>query len=143
MGGRLTTIREEARKTWPRCRIYSIDRFWSGIKERYDFVLCANVLSAIPSRRDRSRSLRAILACLTSTGTVLVVNQHTNSYFTKASTTPHALKYLDGWLLRSPKGPAYFGVLGKDKVKRLLCAHGFRIRDAWIEGQSNYVLAGR
>lgn len=82
-------------KSWPRCRIYSLDEFWSGIKERYDFVLCANVLSVIPSRRIRSRSLLAILACLTPTGTVFLVNQHTNSYFTEASASPYSVKYLE------------------------------------------------
>lgn len=143
VGDRATTIREEACKKWPRCRIYSLDEFWDGIKERYEFVLCANVLSVIPSRRIRSRSLGAILNCLTPNGKVLVVNQHTNSYFTKVSESPNSFKYFDGWLLKSSKGPAYFGVLAKEKVSRLLRAHGFRIQDTWIEGQSNYVLAGK
>lgn len=143
IGGRASTIRAAAMETWPRCRIYTLEDFWRGIEERYDFVLCANVLSVIPSRRIRSRSLRAIRACLSRQGTVLVVNQHTNSYFTQAANSPHSFDHLDGWILKSRKGPAYFGVLRQDEVRKLLCRHGFQVRGAWVEGQSNYVLASR
>jgi Methyltransferase domain len=143
IAGRLTNIRAHAMRKWPGCRVYSVEEFWGGVRERYDFVLCANVLSAIPSQGIRSRSLRAIHGCLSRSGTILVVNQHTNSYFTEAGNKSNSVLHLDGWILRSTRGPAYFGILRRDKINRLLRAHGFHVQDGWIEGQSNYVLAGR
>jgi hypothetical protein len=143
IAGRLTTVRTTARQAWPRCRVYTVAEFWGGIAERYDFVLCANVLSAIPSLALRNRSLAALKNSLSARGRLLVVNQHTNSYFTKAKASPLASDHLDGWILRSPSGPSYFGVLRRDKVIRILRRHHFRIRDSWIDGQSNYVLASK
>jgi hypothetical protein len=141
--GRVTTVRTVAQRRWPNCRVYTLEEFWGGVSQCYEFVLCANVLSAIPSRSVRSRSLKAIRSCLADDGTVLVVNQHTNSYFTTAVKSQDASAHLDGWILRSPIGPSYFGILTKDKVIRILRSHAFRIRDSWIDGQSNYVLAAR
>jgi len=143
IGGNVTTVRALAKRTWPSCRLYTVAEFWNGVSERYDFVICANVLSAIPSRAIRSRSLAAIRTCLHRSGRFLVVNQHTNSYFTAAMASPLASKHLDGWILRSSIGPSYFGILNRDKVIRILRSHQFRILESWIEGQSNYVLAGK
>jgi hypothetical protein len=113
------------------------------VREQYDLVLCANVLSAIPSPRARSKSLRAICSCLSRDGRVLIVNQHTNSYFTHVRQSPLSTSYGDGWLLRSTKGAAYFGILTKAKVATILKRHGFEVTESWIEGQSNYTLAKR
>ena len=143
IGRRSTSVREHAKARWPACTVYSLDEFWLGVPDRYGFVLCANVLSAIPSRTIRSRSLNSIRQCLSSDGRLLVVNQHTNSYFSEASRRRGSRRHLDGWILPSKNAASYFGVLGKAKSIRILRAHGFRILDAWIEGQSNYVLAGK
>jgi len=137
---RVTSVREIAVRRWPDCRVLTIEQAWIGFPERYDFVLCANVLSAIPSRTIRRRSLRSIRASLAPGGRVLVVNQHTNSYFTQARARPDAAHHLDGWILPSTRGAAYYGVLSRDKVVRILRGHGFEVIDAWIEGQSNWVL---
>jgi hypothetical protein len=136
-----STIGALGRRRWSHSRVYTTKEFWRGLPTRYDFVLCANVLSAIPSKNVRTRSLRAIQRCLSSDGQVLVVNQHTNSYFTAARNHAHAVPHLDGWLIPSRRGAAYYGVLKRDKVIRILRGHRFRIIDAWIEGQSNLVLA--
>jgi hypothetical protein len=71
------------------------------------------------------------------------VNQHTNSYFSEVRSDARSASHLDGWLLRSSKGAAYFGVLRSDRVVRLLRDHDFRVGDVWVAGQSNYVLASR
>jgi hypothetical protein len=138
-----TTVRQYAKEKWPGCRIYELTEFWKGVSHTYDFILCANVLSAIPCPKVRARSLRSLRRGLTPRGTVLVVNQHTNSYFKEASSRPEAIAHLDGWLLPSRGGASYYGILTKDKVVELLKRHGFVIAQTWIDGQSNYVLAGR
>ena len=143
ISGRLTTVRQYAHKTWPGVLVYDLESFWKGIPERYDFVLCANVLSAIPCPRVRAKSLRAVSAALSATGELLVVNQHTNSYFGMVKSKADTLRHLNGWILQSRSGGAYYGILNKATVIELLCRHGFAIIDAWIDGQSNYVLARR
>jgi SAM-dependent methyltransferase len=137
-----TSVREYAQNHWPGCTIYDLEQFWNGIQERFEFILCANVLSAIPSAKARAKSLRAIHSVLKRKGQLLVVNQHTNSYFTQMQNDPRSMQYFDGWISQSHNGGAYYGLLNKDKVIALLTRFGFEIIDAWIEDQSNYVLAG-
>jgi len=141
--GRMTSVRQYASERWPTGRIYDLAEFWRGIPRSYGFILCANVLSAIPCPRIRARSLRALWAALTTDGTLLVVNQHTNSYFTRTRQTPEAFAHLDGWVLRSRNGAAYYGILNRESTVRLLNRFGFSVIDDWINGQSNYVLAKR
>jgi hypothetical protein len=108
---------------------------------KYHFVLCANVLSAIPSRHVRAHSLRAIRDVLTAKGQVLFVNQHTNSYFTLMRHKESSRPFLDGWISEARGHFSYYGILNKDRVIELATTHGFRVIEAWIDGQSNYVLA--
>jgi 2-polyprenyl-3-methyl-5-hydroxy-6-metoxy-1,4-benzoquinol methylase len=138
-----TTIRRHVRKKWPKCRIYTIERFACGIRERYDFVLCANVLSAIPNRAARSCALKAIFNCMSVSGHALFAHQHTNSYFKLVAESPNAVAHLDGWLLCSRGRTFYFGVMNARRIIRIVRSHGFQVLDAWVSGQSNYVLAGR
>lgn len=145
LGGRTTSVQQYARKRWPACRIYDLTQFWQGISHFYDFILCSNVLSAIPSPKIRAMSLRSLHASLSPNGTLLVTNQHTNSYFGEARQSPNAFDHLDGWVLRSRNGSAaaYYGILNKDSTIKMLVQFGFSIIEAWIEGQSNYVLVKR
>lgn len=141
--GQISTIKEYVKRKWPKSKIYEIENFWNGVGISYNFILCANVLSAIPSIKVRAKSLRAIYNALSSDGELLVVNQHTNSYFSKMKSMPNTIKYLDGWITQSRGGASYYGILNKNLVIRLLKKYGFSIKDSWIEGQSNYVLASK
>lgn len=143
IGRREITLRQYAMKRWPSCAVHSTDEFWAGVPGRFDFALCANVLSAIPSSRIRARSVKAIRSSLAPAGLALFVHQHTNSFFTQMREDERAIPHLDGWILRSSKGASYFGVLPKAKVVRLLRACHMRVVDAWVVGQSNYVLASK
>lgn len=143
IGGLETTVRQYAKEEWPGCRIYELTQFLEGVPHTYGFILCANVLSAIPCPKVRARSLGSIRRALTRRGTVLAVNQHTNSYFKEVTSRREAVPHLDGWLLPSRGGTSYYGILNRDEVARLLERYGFVIEQTWIDGQSNYVLAGR
>lgn len=143
IGERMTTVRQHALLRWPACRIYDLVQFWQGIPHAYDFILCANVLSAIPCPKTRGHSLRAIRRTLTPSGMLLVANQHTNSYFLKARERPGAFPHLNGWVLPTRNGAAYYGILTRDLTTQILRRYGFAVVDAWIDGQSNYVLACR
>jgi len=139
--GKISTIKEYVKMRWPSCNIYEIEDFLNGVELLYDFILCSNVLSAIPSSKIRAKSLRAIHDALSSNGELLVVNQHTNSYFSKMKSMANNTPYLDGWIIQSRGCASYYGILNKALVIRLLKRYGFSIMDSWIEGQSNYVLA--
>lgn len=135
-----TTVREYVKIQWPTCVIYDLETFWSGIHEKYNFILCANVLSAIPSAKIRAKSLKAIHSALAENGELLVVNQHTNSYFTKIRNQHTSMEHLDGWIAQSKSGCSYYGILDKDITVSLLKRYGFAVIKGWNHGQSNYVL---
>ncbi len=143
INGRKTSVRQYAHERWPACRIYDLRQFWEGIPHCYEFILCANVLSAIPCPRTRARSLLALRGALAPSGTLLVANQHANSYFAEARQKPEAFAHLDGWVLQSRSGAAYYGILNQDSTIKVLTRFGFAVVDAWIDGQSNYVLVNR
>jgi hypothetical protein len=123
--------------------INELKAFWKNHLYNYHFVLCANVLSAIPCPNARARSLRSIHGALAKNGQVLFVNQHTNSYFTEARKDPNAVTHLDGWIAQSKAVASYYGILDKKSVINLIGRFGFVIEEAWVEGQSNYVIASK
>jgi len=141
--GQYTSVQEYVKKKWPGCRIHILEKFWNDPSDLYDFVLCANVLSAIPCPKARAKSLRSIYAALRPKGQVLFVNQHTNSYFTKVRKRPSTSLHLDGWITQSRGAASYYGILNKDSVAKLIVRYGFVIKEAWVQGQSNYVVASK
>ena len=140
IGGDLTSVMYYARKRWPSITIQFLQDFWRKSSCYYDFILAPNVLSVIPCPKIRAKSLRAIHASLHVDGRALFVNQHTNSYFTEVRNRPTTCQHLDGWIAKSQRGAFYYGILNKESVVRLLTRYQFSIEDAWISGQSNYVL---
>ncbi|MCK5563767.1 MAG: methyltransferase domain-containing protein [Planctomycetes bacterium] len=142
IGGLNTTINDYALRYWPHSVVYSLEEFWEKPRQKYDFVLCANVISAIPSRRIRAKSLTAIQGCLKKKGQLLVVNQYENSYFKKMMHSENAKPHLDGYLLNSKNGNYYYGILNESKMSSILKNCGFEVCDSWSSGQSAFVLAG-
>jgi SAM-dependent methyltransferase len=140
LGGKETTVRQYAQKQLPRCRILSVEEF-SRDRNKYDFILCANVLSAIPDRRIRSSALRRLGSAMRNTSQCLFVSQYRNSCFKEMAASPNALPHLDGWILRTPRGSFYYGILNRDGLSRLVLSHGLRIKKSWTEGESAYLLA--
>ncbi len=143
INGEYTSVELYAKEKWPSCKIYKLEEFWTEIPHRYNFILCANVLSTIPCQKVREKSLRAIHAALTKNGQVLFANQHANSYFTQVRRKPTTRLHLDGWIAYSKNGAAYYGILTKKFLSELIPKYGFSVKNAWINGQSNYVLAER
>lgn len=135
--GQYTTVKAYAARRWPGCSIQNLTEFWTRPAHSYDFILCANVLSAIPCPKTRAKSLRAIRAALTRDGFVLFVNQHTNSHFTEVRKRPSSQPHLDGWIVKSKYGVSYYGILNKDAVIKLATRYNFKVEDSWKEGQSN------
>jgi len=142
IGGRSTTVDDYVRAYLPHARTLPAESFVADSR-RYDFILCANVLSAIPSKKTRSDVLRGLSTSLKHGRKCLFVTQYTNSYFTKIRSSPKAKAHLDGWIVESARGCAFYGVLNKSALASLVGGHGFALVDSWTEGQSAYVLAAR
>jgi Methyltransferase domain len=136
-----TSVYDYTPRRWPHATVLTPEQF-ASMRNRHDFALCANVLSAIPSRVARSRALRTILRSVGSQGICLFVSQYRNSYFKNLSASGRVMMHLDGWIVPVRGCAAYYGLLTKDKLCRILLSHGFSIREAWTHGQSAYVLAG-
>lgn len=140
--GKQLSVKDYAKKKWASCRIHTLENFWEKVTVKYHFVLCSNVLSAIPCTKARTKSLISIYKTLTCNGHALFVNQHTNSYFKEMQRKPSSRAHLDGWITKSQNGiSAYYGILPKETVVDVISKHRFTIKDAWINGQSNYILA--
>lgn len=140
--GTRTTVRAMVPRRWPSARVLDLEQF-AADKKLYDFVLCANVLSAIPSKSIRSRVLRTLASRLRRTGLCLFVTQHRNTDFKRMRHSPNAQPYLDGWILRSKHGPSYYGILDRLKLGSLVQRCDHYVRCAWVSGESTFVLTSK
>ena len=135
-----TTVRAYARSEWPRSRVLSTEEF-DRDQQKYDLILCANVLPVIPNCRVRAAVLRRLCAALNEDGTCLFVCQYRNSYFKEMEHFDGAVQYLDGWaVLRKNGKSTYYGLLPNKLVDRLLRRSGFELVRSWVAGQSAYML---
>lgn len=141
--GEYTSIEKYLSEKFSTWIVQAAEEFWERSTHHYHFMLCANVLSAIPCQTIRAKSLRAINQALLPGGCVLFVNQHTNSSFSAIKNSPSTYKHLNGWITKPKTGASYYGIMTKDIVVKLSREYGFSIQEAWIEGQSNFVLASK
>lgn len=116
--GRRTNVRDLVLTRWPSSRVLDISSF-HGDQRQFDLALCANVLSAIPSRHVRLNVLRAIRDRLKPGARCLLVSQYRNSYFNATANGPTAEPYQDGWLLRGRRGPAFYAPLDADRLQAM------------------------
>ena len=137
--GTRTTVRAKAAATWPGCRVLSIEEFTISAR-RYDFILCANVLSAIPAAKARAIVLANTRSHLTLSGQALFVSQYRNSYFKEVIASGRAKVIDGGWLLHSARGWFYYGLLGPADLKRLIVRAGLVVKDCWSHDGSAYAL---
>lgn len=140
LGNEKTTVYEYISKHLPNVRVLTINQFLND-NEVYDFILCANVLSAIPSRKSRGKMLCDLKNSLNNNAECLFVTQYVNSYFKQLSLSPNSIRHLDGWIHSSSRGNSYYGILDKNKINNILKRHKYRIIKSWINSQSAYVLA--
>ena len=141
IAGERTTVRRYAKK-WRHARVISVEDFPDD-KVSFDFVLCSNVLSAIPCRDARAAALELIRSKLSRNGCALFVVQFRNSFYRDLRNRKGVTRYLDGYLLRTPKGTFYYGIIPPHKLARLVRAAHFTVEKSWIQGESALVLARR
>jgi 2-polyprenyl-3-methyl-5-hydroxy-6-metoxy-1,4-benzoquinol methylase len=140
--GKRTSVYDYVNSHFSHVRVLNFEAFLLD-HQKYDLVICANVLSAIPIVKIRSRVLKSILHRLKLTGKCLFVNQFRDSYFKKISKSPFSKSYLDGWLRITPNGNFYYGIFPKEKLENLLSKHGFSIYKSWEIKDIAHVIAQR
>jgi SAM-dependent methyltransferase len=143
IGGRITTVRLAAQE---RANMSVFALAESGWKNRkYDRILCANVLSAIPTSRARRELMLTIHRLLRRTGKALILNQHRNSAFEKYAERADATPYFDGWLIESRSGPRFYGLIGTKALQKLCEASGLHCEKlgVWDQTAYAYVTADR
>lgn len=109
----------------------------------YDFILCANVVSAIPCGATRNDVLQLLARKLSDRGRCLLVTQQENTYFDQMERSPRARPHLDGWVLDSRRGTFFYGVVTVDQLADLAKRNGHTIERAWKSGESAFVQTRR
>lgn len=110
-----TSIKEYVKGNLDRAECFDIAQY-EWIKRGYDFVLCSNVLSAIPERAARLELLRNIYRSLSQEGVALITIQFRNTYFSTYDSNPNAEKYLDGWILKHGTINTFYGIIQPEQL---------------------------
>lgn len=140
--GHFTSVRRYVETYWPRANVVTIDEC-AHLRAKFDFILCANVLSAIPCRETRTQALSRIRQALAPMGYSLFVTQYKNTEFLRPARSRKSVAHLDGWIIQSLRGAAYYGIIDKPKLLALLQKHKFKIVRLWTKGESVFALARR
>ncbi|WP_447754601.1 class I SAM-dependent methyltransferase [Enterobacter asburiae] len=108
-----------------------------SIDNKYDFVLCSNVLSAIPCRMTIDKVLSSIKSLLKHDGEALIVNQYKSSYFKRYES---GIKHLYGYIYRNSSSSSYYGLLDESSVRSICQDNGLSIVKSWSREGSSYVI---
>jgi len=142
IGGVTITARQYAASRLPAVKIYSVDETgWT--RNRYDAILCCNVLSAIPLLTVRQRILKKLLAVARDGGLLLATTQYRNSYFTSFASNPRARRHLDGWLVEDPRDAnraSFYGMVPVHELSRAVAKAGWHVEEALTKGESAFVV---
>jgi len=142
INGNLTTIRGFVESHWNHVTVLNADEF-RGCLERFDFALCANVLSTIPRDAIRKEVINRIAGRLKRRGVCLFVCQYTNSYFGRQMGAPDVTKYRDGFIKGTKENASFYGVIKPEALTRLVHSAGMTVVERWRHEQSGYVVARR
>lgn len=142
IGDETTTVHDYASARWDHARVLSVREFQRD-RRKYDFVLCANVLSAIPNAKVRAGVIRLLANRLKGNGRCLFVAQFRNSYFKQLKQNPRSEDHLDGYLLRKGSQSSYYGILDPFRLTRVVRRFGHKVVKSWVDGESAYVLTER
>jgi 2-polyprenyl-3-methyl-5-hydroxy-6-metoxy-1,4-benzoquinol methylase len=123
----------------PKAKAFAINSFlWPA--QAYDFILCTNVLSAIPDYSERQKILNNIKKMLKPGGKALISVQYSNSYFKTYQNNPAATCFLDGWLIkRKDKTYSFYGIISKDELINMCVSSNLSILNKYQSDGSIYI----
>jgi 2-polyprenyl-3-methyl-5-hydroxy-6-metoxy-1,4-benzoquinol methylase len=140
--GKVTTVRDMVAHRWRHARAINIAEFAKD-RRRYDFALCSNVLSAVPSNRARRNIIKSIGLRLTAKGKALFVCQYTNSYFFQQLKSSDVVKHADGFIKGTHSNASFYGLITPEHLAALITSSQLVAVKTWRNDQSGYVIAMR
>lgn len=142
INGERITIKKYCEKYIPNVNIFELqdDKWRIG---EYNFILCANVLSAIPLYSERIKVFKNISNLLRSDGIALISTQYRNSYFNSYNLRKDCKKYYDGWIICGKQYPAFYGIVTLEKMISYAKRSNLSIRKAYKKDGSAYLMVGK
>lgn len=140
VANRRTTLRKYARAHMKNVAVYEIQSTgWRRMK--FDFILCANVLSVIPRRALRVTVLCQLKRVLKPGGRILISTQFRNTHFKQWETNPNATWIRDGWFVNGVRGASFYAIIPPKKLYRLCCDAGLSMDRMGSRGETAFVSA--
>ncbi len=137
---RRTNLREYARKYLKNVTVYDVySEVWRQM--RFDFILCANVLSVIPRRAERIKVLRGLARVLKPDGRILASTQFRNTHFKQWETNPNATWVRDGWFITGRRGASFYAIIFPKKLGQLCRAAGLSLIRLGSRGETAFAFA--
>ncbi len=118
--------------------VYPIESYNFG-EEKFDFILCTNVLSAIPILNERYNILNNIYKMLKPSGYALISIQYSNTYFKNYKNKNGARKFGDGWLIKKGNNYSFYGIILPDKLIEMCQSVGLQIHNIYKHDGSIYL----
>ncbi|HAT4321365.1 TPA: class I SAM-dependent methyltransferase [Clostridium perfringens] len=137
INGEKTTLKKYA-KDIENINIFSLNDYeWQEIK--YDFILCCNVLSAVPFYSKRIEIFKNIKKNLSNDGIAVISTQYNNSYFNNYNSRKDCNKHYDGWIIKGKNNVAFYGLVNLEKLKYYAKKVGLKIDRAYKKSGSAYL----
>lgn len=137
-----TTVELFANSNMKNASVCSIENF-DFTKQQFDFVLCSNVLSAIPDKQTRKNLLDNIHDILLDNGTALITVQYRNSYFNTYKNRKGVEKYKDGWLIKRNNSYSFYGIIYPEQLIEMCLKSELKIENVYKYDGSVYLTVAR
>lgn len=127
------SVKEYVAENYPSSKCSAVEDI-RELEDKFEFIFCSNVLSAIPCEKTLDATMSSIHNLLSDTGKALIVNQHRSSYFKKFE---QGKRHLHGYLYKGNKGSSYYGIIDKPTIENLSRKHGFSV-NAFARGDRTF-----
>lgn len=142
IANRRTNLRKYARRYLSNVSVCEAgSQVWR--RKRFDFILCANVLSAIPHKADRVKVLRDLKRALRPHGLLLASTQYRNTHFKEWRTSASAVRVRDGWFVKGLRGASFYAIIPPKELQQLCLSAGLRVTRLGSKGETAFVFANR
>lgn len=135
-------LRDYARKYLKNVSVHKIQsNGWR--RRRFDFILCANVLSVIPYKSDRLTVLHDLRRVLKNNGQLLATTQFRNTHFKQWKKDSNAIWAKDGWFVKCLRGGSFYAIIPPDELGQLCHAAGLVVSRIGSKGETAFVFTER
>lgn len=134
-----TTVQEYVFSNYKNASVVPFENM-RQIKNCYDFILCANVLSAIPCKSTIDEVICGVRDLLKDDGEAIIVNQYKSSYFKKYE---EGVKHLHGYIYQNSRNVSYYGLLDESVVNEICLNNNLSVIRKWSKAGSSYVVVGK